>query len=467
MAFSPARILTGAVVLSLLANGLAVGTASAASGPDIRSTVTVPSGTYLAGDPLTVKLTVTNVGDQGAYYLRKHERAISGTGFHIENMADWGDLGPTGLGASYLPGQTREYTLRGRLGQFNGDAHFALGPLSPRDVNPADDQGTALVRVVPAETKVSVSGQVYGDADRSGSPTPGEGLAGATMALRVQDELAVRTAVTDAEGRYTFPEVPVGTHGLSTASLPDGWVSNFSTALRLDGSVPDTVVPVRALRPLSESLQAKLTLDKASYPAGSEGEVTVTLTNISARPLTGVTIACDRGDNGLALDISDQAWGELAHDAGTTVQPGQTREYRARGAVRPKSAGRGFVHQACDFSQGEEYNDGEPSGDPQAKVTGLDGSATGELFQDANGNGSPDPGEGLADRELRLTDVHNGHEFTARTDAAGKSRVTGPTGRYRLTSPGCDLGQDKLIDVTTPDFDINQWFAACRPAPVR
>ncbi|GAA2778063.1 SdrD B-like domain-containing protein [Crossiella cryophila] len=462
-------MLTGAVVLSLAASGLVAGTASAAEGPDIRSTVSVAGGTYLPGDPITVKLTVTNAGDRGAYYLRKHEQHVSGTRFFIDNMSDWGDLGPGGLGASYLPGESREYTLRGHLGEWGGgDARFRLGPISPRDVNPADDQGEALVPVVSPENKVVVSGQIYGDADLNGEPSAGEGLAGATVELR--DNEGARTAVTGADGGYSFPGVSPGKHSLSVQSVPGGWISHGYRELRLDGSAPETKVSFRAMRPLSESLRVSVGLDKASYPVGAEAEIRLTLTNTGTRALTGIHVACDRIDNRLQLEVPPEGWGELGYyAAGTTVQPGQTREYRVRGTVPAHGGVRGHLYQSCDFCQLEEHSDGQPRGLLTAKVTGRDGTSSGTLFDDRNNNATVDPGEGLVNQEVRLIDLDNGHEFTAQTDGAGVLRLAGPAGRYRMTVQGWGfVRKDVVFDVVAPPSDYySGWAHVLRPIPGR
>ncbi|MGO1052840.1 carboxypeptidase regulatory-like domain-containing protein [Crossiella sp. CA198] len=463
-----ARVLTGAVVLSLAVSGLVAGTASAAEGPDIRSTVSVPSGTYLPGDPITVKLTVTNVGDRGAYYLRKHEQYVSGTGFHIQDISDWGDLGPGGLGASYLPGQSREYTLRGHLGGWGGgDARFKLGPLSRNDVNPADDLGEALVPVVSPETKVVVSGQIYGDADLNGAPSAGEGLAGATVELRNNE--GARTAVTGADGGYSFPGVATGKYSVSVQSLPGGWISHGHQELRLDGASPEVKVPFRALRPLAESLRVTVGLDQASYPVGAEAEIRLTLTNTGTRPLTGIHVACDRIDNRLQLEVPPEGWGELGYDAaGATVQPGQTREFRVRGTVPAHGGVRGYLYQSCDFYQLEEHSDGQPSGLLVAKVTGRDGAVSGTLFDDRNNNGAVDAGEGLANQEVRLIDLDNGHEFTAQTDGAGLVKLAGPAGRYRMTVQGWGfVRKDVVFDVVAPPSDFSGWAHVLRPIPGR
>jgi hypothetical protein len=51
---SLSRVLAVVAVLSLLFNGFFVGTAAAATGPDLRSVVTVPEGNHLVGDRITV-----------------------------------------------------------------------------------------------------------------------------------------------------------------------------------------------------------------------------------------------------------------------------------------------------------------------------------------------------------------------------------------------------------------------------
>lgn len=452
--------------LLLLFNGFFVTTASAEAGPDLRSTVTVPDGTYLVGDELTVTLTVTNVGDSGAYYIRKAEQHVSGTSFYITDDSGWGDLGPDGLGANYLPGESREYRLTGVLGDWAGEARFRLGVISPTDVNPADDLGDGVVPVVSPQTEVEVSGQVFGDADQDGAPSPGEALAGVTMSMH--RDIGQQDVLTDADGRFSFPDLTVGAYYLSSENAPDGWVLPGGwQELRLDGSVANTDVPLRALRPLSESLRAEFTLDEQTYQAGDEAQVTVTLANTGTRPITGIHAACDRAGNGRDLDITEAGWGELAYSGpGATIQPGQTRSFLVPATVRPITGNWGFLVQACDFSQSDEYLEGAPQDVHAAKVIGMDGTSTGTIFHDANDNGSIDAGEGLADQAVRLTDIDSGHEFTTQTDANGVAALAGPAGRYRMTilGPWTFTDTHVVFNVVGPPLEWDNWVRSVRPS---
>jgi hypothetical protein len=194
--------------------------------------------------------------------------------------------------------------------------------------------------------------------------------------------------------------------------------------------------------------------------------MTVTLSNSGNRPITGIHAACDRGDSGRSLDITDVEWGELAYSGtGATVQPDQTREFLVAATVRPITANWGFLRQDCDFSQSDEYLDGAPQDARAAKVTGMNGTTTGTLFTDTNGNGTVDTGEGLAEQLVRLTDMDSGHQFTARTDATGVVTLADAAGRYRMTilGPWALVDAGDTFNVVAPPLDSDHWERQVRP----
>jgi len=79
-------------------------------------------------------------------------------------------------------------------------------------------------------------GYVYVDTDGDGLRDPGEpGIAGAQLILLDSDGNPTgRTAVTDAQGHYCFPELPPGEYGIREVQ-PDGYIDGLDTQGTLGG----------------------------------------------------------------------------------------------------------------------------------------------------------------------------------------------------------------------------------------
>jgi len=216
-------------------------------------------------------------------------------------------------------------------------------------------------------------------------------------------------------------------------------------------------VPLRAVRPLAETVHANLALDRETYRAGDSALVTISLTNTGPRPVTGVFAACDGIGYGRDLDITPAGWGELAYGGpGATIQPGETRTFRVPGTVRDVSGSWGFLEEYCDFPRDEDFS-GSPRGEDTAKVTGRTGTSAGRIVTET--------GEGLPGQQVEATDVDTGSVVTATTDADGRLTVTGSAGRYRLSVPGpWVLSGDQPVYVVAAPLNRDGWVLTRQPA---
>lgn len=426
---------------------------AAAAGVDLRGTAVVEGGPYLPGDQVTVKYTVTNAGDSGVYYARGYSVVLGGTAFGVEE--GWGDLGPDGIGANFAPGESREYLLKGYLGGVaNGDSALRLAVRSGD--GPLLAVADVAVPVVSSEGRTTIEGQVFGDADQDGVADAGEGLAGATVKLYGYNVDETRT--TGDDGRFSFPDLAPGEYGISISDAPGGWLPLGGVrTVRLDGSVPVAEVPLPAVRPLSETLRAKLALDKETYRAGDPAVMTVKLVNTGSRVISGVYGACDGIGYGRDLDITSAGWGELDYfGGGATIRPGETRVFRVPGTVRDVSGSWGFLEQYCDFGNYEKYS-GQPKGQDTAKVTGRTGTSTGRIVTET--------GDGLAGQLVKATDIDTHRVLTATTDADGKLTFTGPAGRYELSVRGpWRLDGPSPVYVVAAPLTWNGWVFTKRAA---
>ncbi|MGW4522875.1 SdrD B-like domain-containing protein [Amycolatopsis sp. NPDC004378] len=438
-----ARIFAMAAAVLVAVVGWAV--PAAAAGYDLRGTAAVEGGLKVPGEHVTVKYTITNAGDTTVYRARGFAEVLEGTPFQVES--GWGDLGATG-GADFAPGESREYVLTGSLD------HHGAGPAKVRlSVNVVDGVTPPLavtdVTIPVAEGTGSIAGQVFGDADQDGVADPGEGLAGVSVELYRYGVSQTRTSGPD--GRFSFENLEPGEYDLYPSQAPGGWVLlGGGRTVRVDGTVPVVDVPVRAVRPLSESLRAKLVLDKETYHAGDHAVMTVKLVNTGSRVLSGLHGSCDRVGYGRDLDITSAGWGELDYlGAGATIRPGETRVFRVPGTVRDVSGSWGFLEQYCDFGNEETYGIGPESRDT-AKVTGRTGTSTGRIVTDT--------GDGLAGQLVKATDRDTLRVITATTGADGSLTFTGPAGRYDLSvrGPGKLDGPAPVYVVAAP-LNGNGW----------
>lgn len=425
---------------------------AAAAGYDLRGTAVAEGGLKVPGEQATVRYTITNAGDTTVYRARGFAEVLEGTSFTVES--GWGDLGETG-GADFAPGESREYVLTGSL-----DYHGA-GPVKLRlSVNVVDGVTPPLavadVTIPVAEGTGAIGGQVFGDADQDGVADPGEGLAGTTVRLYRYGVEESRT--TGPDGRYSFENLAPGEYDLYPSDAPGGWVLlGGGRTVRVDGTVPVVDVPVRAVRPLSETLRAKLSLDQESYHAGDPAVMTVKLVNTGSHVLAGLYGSCDRVGYGRDLDITSAGWGELDYfGAGATIRPGETRVFRVPGTVRDVSGSWGFLEQSCDFGNEETYGIGPGSRDA-AKVTGRTGTSTGRIVTEA--------GAGLAGQVVKATDVDTHRVLTATTGADGTLTFTGPAGRYELSvrDPWRLDGPSPVYVVAAP-LNGNGWVFTRHPA---
>jgi hypothetical protein len=121
---------------------------------------------------------------------------------------NWEPLGSSGAGVRLEPGETavgvrsaNPTELDGGFIRLEADASSLL-----EDANPADNVVTVSVPVT--EVFGTITGILYGDANGSLAPDPGEGLAGVEVRASGGNPSGQHVATTDSTGRFTFDNVP-------------------------------------------------------------------------------------------------------------------------------------------------------------------------------------------------------------------------------------------------------------------
>ncbi|WP_340684837.1 SdrD B-like domain-containing protein [Amycolatopsis coloradensis] len=449
-------VLTAAFTLA----GLATATpASAEPGPNLKVTATVVQGRYLPGDEIPVDVTITNLGDVPATEVRGNNYTVSGPYFTVPRGA-WGDLANEGPGASFAPGETRTYRVVGKsMYGSKEDPAVQFEVYTPGDVDYRDNTSIVTLEHVPTGTTDRVAGQLYGDANEDGMPSPGEGLAGAEVHLNGVGMTGELITTTDSAGRFEFAAIPVTpSAGIYFSKVPGDWVAPYIGDLRVDGSGSQAALEIKATRPLTDVLQASGSLDKASYAVGETAKATLVLTNVGDRPLADLWVGCDPMGNGQHLEIADSQWGDFSpmKQAGA-LAAGQRLEITVTGRVPEKASYFGNVHLTC-YVEGKTAFSG-PVADAEGKVPGKRADSRGRLWTDKNGNGQWDSGEQVPNVTATLSTDGGKLVSLARTDAEGW--VTFPNvavGVYRLraVAPWRAVG-DTDVHVIAPPYGFGDW----------
>lgn len=186
----------------------------------------------------SIALVVTGTDDTGAAVTRNLATAPDGT-FSIA------DLRP-GTYTITEPAQPPQ-TANGRT-----TAGSAGGTATTVGTTPSAVAGIVLTTPGAASnanlfaevaTTSTIAGRVFLDFDNDGVFEPGDtGLATVTLELTGTDSngnAVTRTATTDAQGNYTFPNLPAGTYTVTEPVQPPGTVNGITTA----GSTGGTASP--------------------------------------------------------------------------------------------------------------------------------------------------------------------------------------------------------------------------------
>ncbi|MGW4056644.1 SdrD B-like domain-containing protein [Amycolatopsis sp. NPDC004747] len=419
-----------AVLATVLTAGALTVPAAHADNPALVITASVGAEPQLIGKPFPVTLTLTNPTDQPLTKVTVWDEHLSGSWLSVQ---DWAGLGGSQqAGVPLDAGATRTFTITAVVWNWNSDV--------PHERFRADwSQGgdLAVPLLDPTTTHGSASGVVYGDRNENGVFDAGEGLPGAIVYVSGSGGSIETT--TDADGRYTFTDLPARRYWISAYNLPGGWVpeSGSPQYADVDGSDPGPAVPLRGLRPFSEKVHATGSFDRTTYQVGDPVQVTFTLTNVSGSDVHGISLGCDRFGSADHL-LGWTGWADIATPGSFDLAAGQTRTFTETGTVPTVAPTYGSFYLACDFGPEPGGGEGLPAVTLFAHVPAPPAGTAGLIYHDDNNNYTVDPGEPITGATVELVDRVDGSvTATAVSDEQGHVAFGSvPAGPYDVRVDG-------------------------------
>lgn len=287
--------------------------------------------------------------------------------------------------------------------------------------------------------------RIWSDVNADGIQDVGEpGIAGATVALSTG-----ATTTTDANGYYSFPDLPAGTYTV-TVTVPSGWVPTYD----LDGvGTPGTAVVTLAAGSVTDtvdfgyqertaSVGDRVWRDDDGDGVQDSGEPGLAGVTVALRDSTGATV--------LASAVSDaNGYFEFENLAAgtyvvTAVQPAShVPTYDADGLTVPNLA-------EVTLAVGEALNDVDFGYQPLGRIGDL-------IWLDLDDNGAYLPGVEPELAGVVVTVSGTGGTFTTVTDDFGRYSFPNlPPGTYTVAVtpiPGLDPTHD-WDGIATPDIAV-------------
>ena len=458
------------------------GVANTAIVKAIADPVEVPAGGFTPGTSVTYTLTVTNEGPSPATGVVAQDKLPSGVTFEY---ADGDGTYDAASGKWDLSGEVIEKgatrTLRITViirASAAGSVVTNTATIEKQDQ--IGDKKPDNTSSVPLTAGYTIAGKLYNDADASFSSSSSEApYAGVTVALLKKDGTPVLdkdgnpvTAVTDAEGKYSFVGLPLGQYSVSVVDPTSGplagtkpteaYTGRYKTSADVTiaeatGSVID--VNFGFVKPASVGDYTWMDVNRDGVQDADEPAlpgVTVTLTYEDGSAVTdasGNVVTAKTSDaNGKysfenllpgGYKVSFQA--PAGYEA-TTSDAGTDRALDSNGATASVTLAQGQTDDTIDFG---------------AVGTGVIGD---QLFVDVNQNGGsgPDAGDKVLPN-VKVTLVWTGpggitRTYETTTDADGKYRFENLLpGEYKVSvDPQTLLAAEPLLDVLThsPSGDV-------------
>ena len=459
------------------------GVANTAIVKAIADPLEAPAGGFIPGTSVTYTLMVTNEGPSPATGVIAQDKLPSGVTFEY---ADGDGTYDAASGKWDLSGEVIEKgatrTLRITViirASAAGSVVTNTATIEKQDQ--IGDKKSDNTSSVPLTAGYTIAGKLYNDADASFSDSDSEApYAGVTVALLKKDGTPVLdkdgnpvTAVTDAQGKYSFSGLPLGEYKVSVVDPTSGPLAGTKPTEAYTGRYKTTAdVTIKAetgsvidvnfgfVKPASVGDYTWMDVNRDGLQDADEPAlpgVTVTLTradgsavtDASGNPVAAVTTDANGKyvfENLLPGDYKVSFQAPAGYEA-TTSEAGDDRAADSNGASASVTLAQGQTDDTIDFG---------------AVGTGVIGD---QLFVDVNQNGgnAPDAGDKvLPGVKVTLTWTGPGgitRTYETTTDADGKYKFENLLpGDYKVSvDPETLLKAEPLLDVLThsPAGDVD------------
>ena len=459
------------------------GVANTAIVKAIAEPAEVPAGGFTPGTSVTYTLTVTNEGPSPATGVIAQDKLPSGVTFVSAEGDGTYDAasGKWDLSTEVIEkGATRTLRITVTIGaSAAGSVVTNTATIEKQDQ--IGDKKPDNTSSVPLTAGYTIAGKLYNDADASFSSDNGENpYSGVTVALLKKDGTPVLdkdgnpvTAVTDAEGKYSFVGLPLGEYTVSVVDPTSGPLAGTKPTEAYTGRYKTTADVT-----IAEATGSVIDVNFGFVKPASVGDYTWMdvnrdgLQDADEPALPGVTVTLTRADGSAVTDASGNPVAAVTTDANgkyvfenllpgeykvsfqapagyeaTTSEAGDDRAADSNGASASVTLAQGQTDDTIDFG---------------AVGTGVIGD---QLFVDVNQNGgnAPDAGDKvLPGVKVTLTWTGPGgitRTYETTTDADGKYKFENLLpGDYKVSiDPETLLKAEPLLDVLThsPAGDVD------------
>ena len=459
------------------------GVANTAIVKAIAEPAEVPAGGFTPGTSVTYTLTVTNEGPSPATGVIAQDKLPSGVTFVSAEGDGTYDAasGKWDLSTEVIEkGATRTLRITVTI-DASAAGSVVTNTATIEKQDQIGDKKPDNTSSVPLTAGYTIAGKLYNDADASFNSSDSEApYAGVTVALLKKDGTPVldkdgnpMTAVTDAEGKYSFVGLPLGEYTVSVVDPTSGPLAGTKpteaytgrykttadvTIAEATGSVID--VNFGFVKPASVG-------DKVWMDVNRDG-----IQDADEPAMPGVTVTLTRADGSAVTDASGNPVAAVTTDANgqykfENLLPGDYKvtftnpagyEATVSDAGDDRGADSNGTEAAVSLTQGQD----DATVDYGLVGTGVIGD---QLFVDVNQNGgsAPDAGDKpLAGVKVTLTWTGPGgitRTYETTTDAEGKYKFENLLpGEYKVSvDPETLLKAEPLLDVLThsPAGDVD------------
>ena len=459
------------------------GVANTAIVKAIADPAEVPAGGFTPGTSVTYTLTVTNEGPSPATGVIAQDKLPSGVTFVSAQGDGTYDAasGKWDLSTEVIEkGATRTLRITVTI-DASAAGSVVTNTATIEKQDQIGDKKPDNTSSVPLTAGYTIAGKLYNDADASFNSSDSEApYAGVTVALLKKDGTPVldkdgnpMTAVTDAEGKYSFVGLPLGEYTVSVVDPTSGPLAGTKpteaytgrykttadvTIAEATGSVID--VNFGFVKPASVG-------DKVWMDVNRDG-----IQDADEPAMPGVTVTLTRADGSAVTDASGNPVAAVTTDANgkykfENLLPGDYKvtftnpagyEATVSDAGDDRGADSNGTEAAVSLTQGQD----DATVDYGLVGTGVIGD---QLFVDVNQNGgsAPDAGDKpLAGVKVTLTWTGPGgitRTYETTTDAEGKYKFENLLpGEYKVSvDPETLLKAEPLLDVLThsPAGDVD------------